>query len=149
MFALYAPSASLSSLLYRSLASSSPTLSLIHTLTFTKQFSSHSRRSSPCNVAAMSGPNSTARDSTLEHVSCSWYSVPELRLRDHRFSVPLDYSLDLHSTPRISVFAREVVAGTVYSRTIVFYWCNKIIDFSCIHFQLVDVVDSLLWRLYD
>lgn len=39
----------------------------------------------------------------------AWYSVPELRLRDHRFAVPLDYSLA--DSPKITVFAREVVAG--------------------------------------
>jgi len=47
-----------------------------------------------------------------EHVAGDWYSVPELRLRDHRFAVPLDYSADRNASQRISVFAREVVAGT-------------------------------------
>lgn len=45
-----------------------------------------------------------------EHVAGSWYSVPGLRLRDHRFTVPLDYSLHQLSSPKISLFAREVVA---------------------------------------
>ncbi|KAL0397947.1 UNVERIFIED_CONTAM: Proline iminopeptidase [Sesamum calycinum] len=45
-----------------------------------------------------------------KHVSSDWFSVPELRLRDHRFTVPLDYSLDDSTSPKISVFAREVVA---------------------------------------
>ncbi|KAK6920066.1 Alpha/beta hydrolase fold-1 [Dillenia turbinata] len=44
-----------------------------------------------------------------EHVSGGWYSVPDLRLRDHRFAVPLDYSLD--TSPRITVFARERGTG--------------------------------------
>ncbi|KAK6918312.1 Alpha/beta hydrolase fold-1 [Dillenia turbinata] len=44
-----------------------------------------------------------------EHVSGSWYSVPDLRLRDHRFTVPLDYSLD--TSPKITVFARERGTG--------------------------------------
>ncbi|KAF9615476.1 hypothetical protein IFM89_023734 [Coptis chinensis] len=44
-----------------------------------------------------------------EHNIGQWYSVPELRLRDHRFSVPLDYSTSSCST-KISVFAREVVS---------------------------------------
>lgn len=48
---------------------------------------------------------------STEHGAGNWYSVPELRLRDHRFSVPLDYSLDRSISPKISVFAREVVAG--------------------------------------
>ncbi|KAK9143864.1 hypothetical protein Syun_013264 [Stephania yunnanensis] len=43
------------------------------------------------------------------HVAGDWYSVPELRLRDHRFAVPLDYSLRGRSSGTISVFAREVV----------------------------------------
>ncbi|KAI3733899.1 hypothetical protein L6452_13357 [Arctium lappa] len=47
--------------------------------------------------------------SMLEHVAGAWYSVPELRLRDHHFTVPLDYSLS--QSPKISVFAREAVAG--------------------------------------
>ncbi|KAM7472244.1 hypothetical protein LguiA_010427 [Lonicera macranthoides] len=45
-----------------------------------------------------------------DHAAGDWYSVPELRLRDHRFTVPLDYSCDRASSPKISVFAREVVA---------------------------------------
>ncbi|KAL0805917.1 hypothetical protein Bca101_098408 [Brassica carinata] len=45
--------------------------------------------------------------STPEHVTEKWFSVPELRLRNHRFSVPLDYS---KPSPRITVFAREIVA---------------------------------------
>ncbi|OIT35988.1 hypothetical protein A4A49_35488 [Nicotiana attenuata] len=49
-------------------------------------------------------------NSTLDHIAGGWYSVPDLRLRDHRFNVPLDYSLDHSSTPKITVFAREVVA---------------------------------------
>ncbi|GJU14434.1 hypothetical protein Tco_1142400 [Tanacetum coccineum] len=36
------------------------------------------------------------------------YSVPELRLRDHHFTVPLDYSVP--QSPKITVFAREAVA---------------------------------------
>lgn len=45
-----------------------------------------------------------------DHFTGAWYSVPGLRLRDHRFTVPLDYSLAQQS-PCITVFAREVVAG--------------------------------------
>ncbi|CAN6485804.1 unnamed protein product [Victoria cruziana] len=44
-----------------------------------------------------------------EHTHGRWYSVPELRLRDHWFSVPLDYTSS-DSSMRIFVFAREVVA---------------------------------------
>lgn len=46
-----------------------------------------------------------------EHVTGDWFSVPDLRLRDHRFTIPLDYSLNDLNSPKISVFAREVVAG--------------------------------------
>ncbi|KAL7121456.1 hypothetical protein ACP275_02G182900 [Erythranthe tilingii] len=44
-----------------------------------------------------------------KHISSDWFSVPELRLRDHRFTVPLDYSIDDITSPRITVFVREVV----------------------------------------
>ncbi|KAF8017065.1 hypothetical protein BT93_H2318 [Corymbia citriodora subsp. variegata] len=56
--------------------------------------------------------NSTAADgdASLEHLAGEWYSVPELRLRDHRFAVPLDYSADRSTSKKISVFAREVVS---------------------------------------
>ncbi|XP_027162054.1 uncharacterized protein LOC113762696 [Coffea eugenioides] len=53
-------------------------------------------------------------DSSPDHVAGNWYSVPDLRLRDHRFSVPLDYSRNQSyttTTPKISIFAREVVAA--------------------------------------
>ncbi|XP_061960475.1 uncharacterized protein LOC133681444 [Populus nigra] len=59
--------------------------------------------------AAVSETNS-ASDSTPDHISGTWYSVPGLRLRDHRFTVPLDYSIDRNASPKISVFAREVVS---------------------------------------
>ncbi|XP_074557521.1 uncharacterized protein LOC141813454 [Curcuma longa] len=42
------------------------------------------------------------------HNAGAWYSVPDLSLRDHRFTVPLDYSAS--SSTNITVFAREVVA---------------------------------------
>ncbi|MED6218924.1 hypothetical protein PIB30_031039 [Stylosanthes scabra] len=54
--------------------------------------------------------SASAGDSSTEDVAGEWQSVPELRLRDHRFTVPLDYSRGPHSSPKISVFAREVVA---------------------------------------
>lgn len=49
--------------------------------------------------------------SSADHVIGDWFSVPDLRLRDHRFNVPLDYSLNRSDSPKISVFAREVVSG--------------------------------------
>jgi hypothetical protein len=66
----------------------------------------------------MAGDNSNDGESSLDHVAGSWYSVPELRLRDHRFIVPLDYALDRRASPKISIFAREVVAG-MYANQIV------------------------------
>ncbi|RDX68228.1 Proline iminopeptidase, partial [Mucuna pruriens] len=70
-------------------------------------FFSHSRRSS---FLPMNGEDLAAGESSPEHVTDDWYSVPELRLRDHRFKVPLDHSRGPHSYPKITVFAREVVA---------------------------------------
>ncbi|GKU88089.1 hypothetical protein SLEP1_g2394 [Rubroshorea leprosula] len=52
---------------------------------------------------------SASGDSLHEHAAGQWFSVPELRLRDHHFTVPLDYK-DPVSSPKISIFAREVVA---------------------------------------
>lgn len=54
-----------------------------------------------------------AGESRSEHVTGKWFSVPELRLRDHRFIVPLDYSFDSKTSPKITVFAREIVAGNL------------------------------------
>ncbi|KAG5626657.1 hypothetical protein H5410_011875 [Solanum commersonii] len=63
-------------------------------------------------LTAMADNKTAAVDgnSTSDHVSDAWYSVPDLRLRDHRFIVPLDYSIDRCSSTKITVFAREVVA---------------------------------------
>ncbi|KAK4435183.1 Proline iminopeptidase [Sesamum alatum] len=62
-------------------------------------------------ITSMAGTTTAAASaSDGKHVSSDWFSVPELRLRDHRFTVPLDYSLDDSTSAKISVFAREVVA---------------------------------------
>ncbi|CAN6485809.1 unnamed protein product [Victoria cruziana] len=53
--------------------------------------------------------NAASMSNKDEHTHGRWYSVPELRLRDHWFSVPLDYTSS-DSSMRIFVFAREVVA---------------------------------------
>ncbi|KAL0428807.1 UNVERIFIED_CONTAM: Proline iminopeptidase [Sesamum radiatum] len=67
--------------------------------------------SSIAKITSMAGTTTAAVSaSDGKHVSSDWFSVPELRLRDHRFTVPLDYSLDDSTSPKISVFAREVVA---------------------------------------
>lgn len=76
-------------------------------------------RRSLVTVTAMDKSNTNATEASPEHVAGIWYSVPELRLRDHRFTVPLDYSIDRSASPKISIFAREVVAGGVWS---VFVW---------------------------
>ncbi|CAN1160023.1 Proline iminopeptidase [Linum perenne] len=58
----------------------------------------------------MAGDNLSPFLSPLEHVVGPWYSVPDIRLRDHRFTVPLNYSsVDCNSSPKLTVFAREVV----------------------------------------
>lgn len=58
----------------------------------------------------MDGTKVRAASASPAHVAGNWYSVPELRLRDHRFTVPLDYSSDSSTSSKISIFAREVVA---------------------------------------
>ncbi|KAJ7962465.1 putative Proline iminopeptidase [Quillaja saponaria] len=79
--------------------------------TSTKLFSFYTRRSFLLTVSAMTGVNLNTGGSLQEHVLGNWYSVPEFRLRDHRFTVPLDYSLNHRASPKISIFAREVVAA--------------------------------------
>ncbi|KAF8380165.1 hypothetical protein HHK36_027648 [Tetracentron sinense] len=64
-------------------------------------------------VRAMDENKTRAEEDSTEHIAGNWFSVPELRLRDHRFTVPLDYSLDHRTSTKISVFAREVVAAYV------------------------------------
>lgn len=72
------------------------------------------RRSYHRGITSMAGAGSVpvdiAGESNPEHVTGNWFSVPELRLRDHRFIVPLDYS---KTSPKITVFAREIVAGNL------------------------------------
>ncbi|KAG7028582.1 Proline iminopeptidase [Cucurbita argyrosperma subsp. argyrosperma] len=84
----------------------SPARSLIP---LTRLLSAVHCRSSVRSLAVMAATNPSNGASPPEHAAGTWYSVPELRLRDHYFSVPLNYSLD-HSSPKISVYAREVVS---------------------------------------
>lgn len=86
-----------------------PLIPLTNTLYF------HSRRRAFRAVTLMAGNNSAAAaaENSPEHVVGDWYSVPDLRLRDHRFSVPLDYSADRRNSSKISIFAREVVSGAL------------------------------------
>ena len=78
-----------------------------------KSLSFHSSRRLAAAVTAMTGANSSGGCSQSDHVAGDWYSVPDLRLRDHSFTAPLDYSLDCSTCPKITIFAREVVSGTV------------------------------------
>jgi hypothetical protein len=91
----------------------------------------HSRRSSilPMNGASIV----THSSSSPEHVVGDWFSVPSLLLRNHTFIVPLDYSRGLQSSPKITVFVREVVAGnSSYSlnHTNHFPWIHSCINVS-------------------
>ncbi|KAG4119712.1 hypothetical protein ERO13_D11G097200v2 [Gossypium hirsutum] len=68
------------------------------------------RRTSIRAVVAMSIPKFDSTGQSMpEHVAGNWYSVPGLRLRDHRFMVPLDYK-NQEASSKISIFAREIVA---------------------------------------
>ncbi|KAM1310110.1 hypothetical protein PS2_006730 [Malus domestica] len=58
----------------------------------------------------MSVQTAASAVSSPDHAAEKWFSVPKLRLRDHRFTVPLDYSVDRTASPKISVFAHEVVS---------------------------------------
>lgn len=80
--------------------------------------SSFSRRDQfSISTASVMGGSKVSPD----HFTGSWFSVPGLRLRDHRFNVPLDYSLaDQSGCVTISVFAREVVAGNSFRFDFVF-----------------------------
>ncbi|GLT33973.1 hypothetical protein SLA2020_085230 [Shorea laevis] len=74
-----------------------------------KLLNSHYRRNF-CHTIAMAAPKvNSSGESLPEHAGGKWYSVPDLRLRDHRFTVPLDYRYPTTSL-KISIFAREVVA---------------------------------------
>ncbi|GKV50906.1 hypothetical protein SLEP1_g57585 [Rubroshorea leprosula] len=74
-----------------------------------KLLNSHYRRSS-CRTVAMATPKvDSSGESLSEHATGKWYSVQDLRLRDHRFTVPLNYR-DPATSLKISIFAREVVA---------------------------------------
>ncbi|GKV49466.1 hypothetical protein SLEP1_g56216 [Rubroshorea leprosula] len=74
-----------------------------------KLLNSHYRRNS-CRTTAMAAPKvDSSGESLPEHAAGKWYSVQDLRLRDHRFTVPLNYR-DPATSLKISIFTREVVA---------------------------------------
>ncbi|KAJ8748844.1 hypothetical protein K2173_013275 [Erythroxylum novogranatense] len=69
------------------------------------------RHFSTMSDVTISNKTAAVADSSPEHVTGDWYSVPDLRLRDHYFRVPLNYSVKHDGSPKISVFAREVVTA--------------------------------------
>lgn len=97
----------------------------------------------------MAGTNPPNGASPPEHVAGTWYSVPELRLRDHYFSVPLNYSLDKLASPKISVFAREVVSGksnlnlTLILLSIPFYGASSVVENFEFRSHVVTGIDHL------
>ncbi|PRQ58295.1 putative prolyl aminopeptidase [Rosa chinensis] len=107
MLATHAQPALINSLLLRIPSLFLRTLQAIH-VTNLRCF--NHPRTSARRFTSMSLPTATSGDSPKDHVAGDWFSVPELRLRDHRFSVPLDYSADPKASSKISIFAREVVS---------------------------------------
>ncbi|MCL7037189.1 hypothetical protein MKW94_021578, partial [Papaver nudicaule] len=93
----------------------------IISLSTTFHFPRHTPRFNPkiqlrfcshCSTITMNSGGHSNKPDDNSHIAGTWFSVPELRLRDHRFTVPLDYSVNHQhqkSSPVISVFAREVV----------------------------------------
>ncbi|XP_042489627.1 proline iminopeptidase [Macadamia integrifolia] len=77
----------------------------------TSSLLSRVRKVTTSTVRVMGGNQNRADEEVPEHTVGDWYSVPELGLRDHHFTVPLDYSIDRHNSPKVSIFAREVVAA--------------------------------------
>ena len=103
-----------------SIFKATPLLLLLHRSSSTAPISllhSHLTILSPrrrlSSLASMAGQSSTAVETSAEHKVGDWFSVPELRLRGHYFNVPLDYNNS--SGRKITVFAREVVAGIFFS----------------------------------
>ncbi|XP_038681737.1 proline iminopeptidase-like [Tripterygium wilfordii] len=84
----------------------------VSVLSATRVICLNSYRISVRTVTAMVGSDASAAAScfTPDHVAGNWFSVPNLRLRDHRFTVPLDYSREPRASLNITVVAREVVA---------------------------------------
>ncbi|GKU96820.1 hypothetical protein SLEP1_g10012 [Rubroshorea leprosula] len=117
MLVMHAPPLWIKTLvLYGILSSLSPRI-VSHRLTpAIELLNPHYRRNS-CRTTAMAAPIvDSSGESFPEHATGKWYSVPDLRLRDHRFTVPLDYR-DPVSSLKISIFAREVVAERTSSLT--------------------------------
>lgn len=79
----------------------------------------YSRRFSFLAPSSMAGDDSVPGD----HRTGDWYSVPDLRLRDHRFMVPLDYRSNTSVSRKISIFARELVSGDMSRKSEKKLWC--------------------------
>ncbi|GKV50910.1 hypothetical protein SLEP1_g57589 [Rubroshorea leprosula] len=91
------------------LSSLSPRI-VSHRLTPAIQLLNPHYRWNSCSTIAMAAPKvDSSGESLPEHAAGKWYSVPDLRPRDHRFTAPLDYR-DPATSLKISIFAREVVA---------------------------------------
>lgn len=112
MLATHAPPSLIRPLLFIDFSSSLSTLSAsFSAIPSARLLRFRPRQTSQRALTTMSVAKSVATDnSSSEHVTGNWYSVPDLRLRDHRFMVPLDYK-SREASSKISVFAREVVAG--------------------------------------
>ncbi|XVF73115.1 hypothetical protein PTKIN_Ptkin12aG0175800 [Pterospermum kingtungense] len=111
MLATHAPPSLIRPLLFFDFSSSLSTLSeSLSPIPSARLLRFRPRGTSLGALTTMSGVITVAADtSSSEHVAGNWYSVPDLRLRDHRFMVPLDYKFPAASY-KISIFAREVVA---------------------------------------
>lgn len=120
---------------------SSSIISLFETTLPIAKRLSHSCRSSLLPMSAATGDSFS---SSPEHDAGEWNSVPELRLRDHRFTVPLDYTRGLHASPKISVFAREVVSGNTSqkSQTVLIVFAA----FDCINCLFLSLGFLVAWR---
>ncbi len=110
MLASHAPPSFINT--FKLFRSHSPYPRIVSLVSATRFLSVGNHRIAARTVTSMAEANSIDGHSSPDHVTGSWSSVPELRLRSHRFTVPLDYSIDPHASPKISIFAREVVTGT-------------------------------------
>ena len=108
------------------------------------------------STSASSGTSTTPHrnmNAVLEqqqhHAAGDWYSVPDLRLRDHRFTVPLDHTSP--SSHTISVFAREVVAGTCLISRILSFFLSfvlmMLLGASYFSFRLWEWTCFSIWEL--
>ncbi|KAF2291178.1 hypothetical protein GH714_020535 [Hevea brasiliensis] len=136
MLVNYAPPSLKKPLLLASSSLFSPhTTSRQSPLSFSKLLHFHCRRSSFHTFAAMAEAKDAAFYSPPEHDVGSWYSVPDLRLRDHRFTVPLDYSVQRSASPNLHFCSRIVAARNrlINSFDIIIYvttgFCTEVAEY--------------------